>query len=168
VDIRFQQLLGVIKDGSPDDDLAMSVGLLIERHRVIKAMGRDNGVTEGLLPSKLADIHVTDEDVAAAIEVLLQKVSVAPSLGLVWALARSGQPSVVPALVSVLRRMESDSSGQEIAYQALHGITVCGISSEFNSIAIEAIEMAATSSSRIVSDYANEFLEHYRRVRSRG
>lgn len=160
---KFEDLIHTLNSKGPNAErAALALGSLIERARTRRPLGDDGGVRQEL-GDEIADLHLTDNDISHAVDVLMQYTgsgaNVTPSA--VWALGKSYEARVVPTLVAVLRSSANDVEKRAVALNALHGVITCGVSSELKNDAIDAIRFTATEGIGDVQKEAQDYLKHY-------
>ena len=117
------ELLAKVRAGGDEaKDAARTLGLLIERASRTPHLDDDDIVR--LLDAEYADRHLTAAEREQAIDGLLEIVDADPRpLPLaVWALGKSVDKRVAPALISVLERTLDEPEHEHLAYQALTGM----------------------------------------------
>ena len=115
-------LLAEIRAGGPAaDEAAVTLGLLIER--AARGPQNDDGDISEALPPALADRLLTPDEHRTAVDGLIAYVdeSEQPLPLAVWALAKTDDRRVVPALLGLLARTVDGPEHEHLAYQALTG-----------------------------------------------
>jgi hypothetical protein len=123
----IDDLLAELRTGGDGaKEAARTLGLLIERGSRGPASD-DQDIVE-MLPPELADGHLTAAERQAAIDGLIAYVDGEPlPLPLaVWALSKSFDERIAPALIALLERTVDDPEHEHLAYQALTGMIPLG------------------------------------------
>jgi hypothetical protein len=166
---KFEELIQAIEErGKKLEGASLALGLLIERHRTKRRQGDDGGVRQQL-GDDVADLQLTDEDIAQAIDHLIAYLDSTDQVAssAVWALSKSYESRAVPPLISVLRRTFEDTNQYAAAHNALQGVITCGVSSELKTQAIEAIRDTARLGFGDIQTEAQEYLQHFDHVSER-
>jgi hypothetical protein len=137
---------------------AVTLGLLIERETVRRPIPGDDGGIRQILGETWAHRRLSREDLEAAVDALIRYAREAPTPepAAVWALGKVHQPQVLDPLVEVLDRVLDDPKKENIAYEALAGITTFQGEKAFL-----AIRKAAQSGHGEVKEMARHYLEMF-------
>jgi len=126
------------------DDPAMALGLLIERERFAARPDRYHGpdpdeLIRGLYGDRVAQTRLSPLAVHEAVDALLARVRTgAPSTAVVFALAKSFEPRVVPHLHALLLRIVGEPEHDAVGAQIVQAM-VCFL----DALAIDGIRVAA-------------------------
>lgn len=150
------ELLTKINRGKNVEEAALTLGLLLERaHR--RRFGQDNAEEIGaILGDVFADEMLSENDAGNVVGTLIRYIERAtpPHLMAVWALTKSFDPRVLPALIALLDRVLADPRHEHLANGALNGITLYQTEE-----AVAAIRRARASGHGQVKRSARQFLD---------
>lgn len=119
----IDELLADVRAGGDDaEEAAVTLALLIERGS--RPEGADDSDIDAALLPQYAGKHLTAAEREQAIQGLLEIVGAEPfpPATAVWALSKSFEARVAPALIGVLERSVEDPEREHLAYQALTGL----------------------------------------------
>jgi hypothetical protein len=148
----IEELLAGVRAG--ESEPALTLGLLLERGTRGPHDSDEDIVV--MLDPRFADTHLTGAQRDEAIDGLIAYVEgePVPQPMAVWALGKSGDERVVPALLGVLGRTVADPAHEHLAYQALTGVIPFG-----GSQVLEAVRGAAEHGHDRVRDGARQYLK---------
>jgi hypothetical protein len=156
----LMELIGSIRQGAmAAHDAALALGLLIEREKVHRLAGDDGGIRV-ILGDEWVDRRLTDAELQTVVDELIRYIRdvPAPHAMAVWALTKSYESRIVPALIELLERVLTDKAQENVAYQALIGIINTGLASPYQDLAITAVQQAARQGQGRVQETASEYL----------
>ncbi len=144
----------VAPGGERATEAVRALGLLLEK-RVMSRPGDDDGGLAELLGAELAAHDLTPQEFDQILDGLLRhtrQVEV-PEPGVLWALGKSHDLRIVPALRSVLERSLLSEGQQDAAHQALMGLMLFD-----DQTARQAVEYAAREGLSEVREEAEDYL----------
>jgi PBS lyase HEAT-like repeat-containing protein len=150
----IDELLARVRAGGPDaKEAARTLGLLIERASRPPHLDDDDIVM--LLSPEYADRRLSPAERERAIDGLIEiaEDEPRPLPFVVWALGKSADKRVVPALISVLERTLDDPEHEGLAYQALTSMIPIG-----GPDAMQAVRTAADRGRGEVGETARSYL----------
>lgn len=154
------ELIGSIRQGgTAAHDAALALGLLIEREKVRQPAGGDESI-RAILGDEWVDRKLTDAELQTVVDELMRYIRdvPVPDAMAVWALTKSYESRIVPALIELLERILTDKAQENVAYQALIGIINTGLASPYQDLAVTAIQQAARQGQGSVQETASEYL----------
>jgi hypothetical protein len=154
-DLVDDLLRALSEPGQAGDQAALALGLLIERERVRRPAGDDDGI-RAVLGDRLADRRLMAAEVDRAIAGLARYIdeTTRPGSTAVWALGKSYDERFAPTLLRLLDRALDDESMEETAYEALGAL----INSKAD-VARDAVVRAAETGHGRVRDLARGYLD---------
>jgi hypothetical protein len=155
-----QDLMATLHRGDTDaDDAAVTLGLLIERERVHRPLG--GNADEQLLGPELAARRLSHDETIEAVSLLTDYVLEAaePRVSAIWALGKSADAAIVPALVVVFNQGVEDPQNEDLLQQVLQALYVNGIDSPYVSAAAEVFRRAAAEGRGEVQRLGTHYLQ---------
>lgn len=156
----LMELIGSIRQGgTAAHNAALALGLLIEREKVRQPAGDDESI-RAILGDEWVDRKLTDAELQTVVDELMRYIRdvPVPDAMAVWALTKSYESRIVPALIELLERILTDKALENVAYQALIGIINTGLASPYQDLAMTAIQQAARQGQGSVQETASEYL----------
>src|SRR5438094_3945040 len=99
----LMELIGsILQGGTAAREAALALGLLIEREKVHRIAGDDGGIRV-ILGDEWVDRRLTDAELQTVVDELIRYIHdvPAPDVMAVWALTKSYESRIVPALIEL-------------------------------------------------------------------
>jgi len=147
--MRLADLLKSLDRPEQRELAATSLGLLIERERVVRPGGGDGGLRTIAGP-EVADLRLREDDVKTVVRrlaTLIERGTVEPVV--VWALAKAHDPEMIPLLRRLLVQFSTsrDEGGQAVAMNAFTGLLGVDMRDDFKKF-VESISERAVGEVR--------------------
>lgn len=143
-------------DGKEADEAALTLGLLIERENLYHPSTGDDGGIRQILGEEFVNQHLSDEEIRNAVDELINYTheTTVPHARAIWALTKSHDVRILPDLINLLDRFANDPDQENLAYQALIGITTF-----YSEQSLAAIRRAAEQGQGEVKDTAIKYIK---------
>jgi hypothetical protein len=140
----------------------MLLGLLIER---ATGATSDEGAIASILGEDLARWRLSRAELRTAVNGLISYLeeSADPHPTAVWALGKSYQARIVPALIGLLDRVMDDPAAEAVSCQAIIGIINAGMGTRFHKRALAALRRAEQRGHGEVAEAAADYLHRVER-----
>lgn len=161
--VLIQLLCDIRAGGEIAADACVSLGLMLERERVLQIISNADGGLSSLLNRECNATHMTIDEVREVTAWLINYISQTGNFepGAVWALAKACDPDAIPLFISLLQSSLSDPKKIATCLNAIYGIANINKPSETRNAGLAAIEQAAIMGNGIVREAAAEYLNHY-------